>query len=189
MKKQVFLYFSEVPPNFFLRSKIKVLLNSELILMNTELFLALRIFLVRNNTDAQARYLLLECKIKESRKAEAIKGNNIVFPTFTCRPPPSWVNDLYCSILMADTTYNITSAPYICHRIASLNEGFHRILFLAIQLIRHTAIVSHSSDIESCIFICRCATYARTLRNGKVYVAQGTRCCCAAVNRFGSFGF
>ena len=36
-----------------------------------------------------------------------------MFPTFTCHRPPSWVNVLYCSILMADTMYDITSVPYI----------------------------------------------------------------------------
>ena len=141
------------------------------------------IIFTKNNANARRRYLLLECKIKESRKAEAIKSTNIVFPTFTCHRPPPWANGLYCSILMADTTYNITSAPYVSLYTASLDEGYHRISFLAIQLIQYTAIVSHSFDKEYCVFTYRCATATLPLRNGKVYVAQGTRCRCAAVNR------
>lgn len=74
---------------------------------------------------------------------------------------------------MADTVYDITSAPYICHDTVSLVEGYHRIQFLAIQLIQYAAIVSHSYESEYCIFTYRCATYALPLRNGNPAVAQG----------------
>ena len=61
--------------------------------------------------------------------------------------------------------YDITSVPYISLYAASLDEGFHRILFLAI--------VPFPSSRESCISIYRCAAVRLLLRNGNPAVAQG----------------